>query len=137
VIIVWEAVALLYLHWATVRLFEIGALASIILGAAFLVLWLVGSWQIKRMGVYVNDTGVRVRGLVFSRTLPWSRVERIIVRDARIGGRQVVIDLNDGRTVKTSLWEQGIDFHNRRALFRAVCQELRERHRSAAVVVPA
>jgi hypothetical protein len=135
-IIVWEAGALAYLHWTTVRLFGLGTTASLVLGAAFVVLWVVGSWRINRMGVYVNHTGVLVRGLVFSRTLPWARVERIIVRSARIGGRQVLIDLRDGSTVKTSLWEQGVDFHHRRAVFRSVCQELRERHRAATAPAP-
>jgi hypothetical protein len=44
----------------------------------------------------------------------------------------VLIERRDGSTVNTELWAQGVDFHSRPKVFRAVYHELRERH-SAAV----
>jgi hypothetical protein len=47
-------------------------------------------------------------------------------------GMTVLIERRDGSTVNTELWAQGVDFHSRPKVFRAVYHELRERH-SAAV----
>ncbi|NJC70058.1 PH domain-containing protein [Planosporangium thailandense] len=85
------------------------------------------------MGVYVSGHGVRVLGLLGRRTVPWSEVDRITVRDTRYsigglrvaGGMSVQIDPHDGGPIETTLWAQGIDFAFRRHAFHAAYQELR------------
>jgi hypothetical protein len=47
-------------------------------------------------------------------------------------GMTVLIERRDGSTVNTELWAQGVDFHSRPKVFRAVYHELRERHSAAA-----
>jgi hypothetical protein len=131
----WEAAGLGYLHWATVRLFDLPPAGSRVLAAALAALWLVAAWRITVMGVCVSDTGLRLRGLTTTRTLRWAEVERITVeRTAHqvagvpvAAGRSVVVTLHSGERVPTPLWEQGMDFHARPALFQAVYRELRDR----------
>jgi Bacterial PH domain len=138
-IVAWELGGLAFVDWTSVRLFNLGTPAVAGLTAALAVLWLIGSWRIARMGVYVSEYGVRSRGIVGSRTLRWTQIERITLDEAvyRIGGLRVpggttvVIRCHDGTWVNTSLWVQGIDFHSRPALFREVYHGLREAHSAA------
>jgi hypothetical protein len=98
----------------------------------------VASYRILRMGVYVSGQGVRVLGLLGSRTVQWSEVERITVRDSRLsigrlqvaGGMGVQIEPRVGAPIETTLWAQGIDFAFRRDAFHAAYRELRQ-HLSA------
>jgi hypothetical protein len=43
----------------------------------------------------------------------------------------VLIERGDGSMVNTELWAQGVDFHSRPKVFRAVYHELRDRHLAA------
>jgi hypothetical protein len=138
-IIAWEFGGLAFLDWSTVRLFELAPRAAAMLTAGMVVLWLVASWRIVRMGVYVSEHGVRSRGVIGSRTLRWTQIEHITLDQAvyRVGrvrvpsGTTVVIKCRNGEWVNTSLWVQGVDFHARPHVFRDVYHGLRERHSAA------
>lgn len=142
---VWEFVALTIFGWTTVELFELGGLYVLALGLGLAALWALGCWRIARMGVYVSEYGVQVRGLVRSRTISWRKIEHIRLHQAahRIGrleipsGMTVLIEREDGTDVPTSLWAQGVDFHNQPGAFRAVYHDLRERHAAALRLAPA
>jgi hypothetical protein len=144
-IMVWEFAALAIFGWTTVGLFELGGLRVLALGAGLAALWGLGCWRIASMGVYVSGYGVRVRGLIRSRTIAWPEVEHIRLHDAahRIGrlripsGMTVLIERTNGADVPTSLWAQGVDFHNQPGAFRAVYHDLRERHAAALRPAPA
>jgi hypothetical protein len=105
-----------------------------LLVAALAVVWIAFSYRILRMGVYVSEQGVRVFRLIGSRTVRWSEVERITVRDTRhsigrmrvAGGMSVQIDPRHGAPIQTTLWAEGIDFVFRRHAFHAAYRELRE-----------
>jgi hypothetical protein len=105
-----------------------------LLVAALFAVWVAFSYRILRMGVYVSDQGVRVFRLIGSRTVRWSEVERITVRDTRhsigrlrvAGGMSVEIEPRDGAPIQTTLWAEGIDFVFRRHAFHAAYRELRE-----------
>jgi hypothetical protein len=138
-IVGWEFVGLVFLDWTTTRLFDLESRAALLLTAALTLLWLIGSWQIVRMGVYVSEYGVRSRGVIGSRTLRWTEIEhitldKVVYRLGRLrvpSGMAVVIECRNGTLVNTSLWVQGIDFHSRPAVFRDVYHGLRERHSAA------
>jgi hypothetical protein len=142
---VWEFAALAIFGWSTVELFELGGPRVLALGLGLAALWALGCWRIARMGVYVSEYGVRVRGLFRSRTVSWRSVEHIRLHEAahRIGrlqipsGMTVLIERADGTEVPTSLWAQGVDFHNQPGAFRAVYHDLRERHAAALRLAPA
>jgi hypothetical protein len=129
---------LAFFGWTTLRLFEptVGWTTP---GIALLVLtlfavWVVASYRILRMGVYVSDRGVRVLGLLGSRTVDWSEVDGITVRETRqsivglqvASGMSVQIEPRDGAPIETTLWAQGIDFAFRRHAFHAAYRELRQ-----------
>ncbi|MDR7323112.1 MULTISPECIES: PH domain-containing protein [Catenuloplanes] len=135
-VIAWEAASITALGWTSDRLFGFDTTATVIFSLILAAAWAVGAVRIARMGVYVGDPGVRVRGLFWTRTVPWSDIHRFRMQDVtyRIGtfripsGLTVVIDRHDGTEIKTELWAQGVDFHSRPGLFRQVFHELRERH---------
>jgi hypothetical protein len=138
-VIAWEAVALALLGWTTVRKFDLtGAGLRVVVGVLVLA-WLIGAWRIVRMGVCTSAGGVRIRGLIRSRTLRWSEVAHVHLHKAthKLGpweiesGLTVLIERRDGSMVNTELWAQGVDFHSRPRVFRAVYHELRTRHREA------
>jgi hypothetical protein len=99
----------------------------------------VGAWRILQMGAYVSLDGLRIRGLLRSRTMQWQEVANVRLHKAthRLGpweiesGMTVLIERRDGTTVNTELWAQGVDFHSRPTVFRAVYHELRDRHLAA------
>ncbi|MDQ7908372.1 PH domain-containing protein [Phytohabitans sp. ZYX-F-186] len=144
-IMVWELAALAIFGWTTVELFELGGLPVVALGLGLAALWVLGCWRIARMGVYVSEYGMRVRGLLRSRTMAWREVEHIRLHQAahRLGrleipsGMTVLIERTDGADVPTSLWAQGVDFHNQPGAFREVYHYLRERHAAALRPAPA
>jgi hypothetical protein len=138
-VIAWEAVALAMLAWATVRQFELSGHGVTLVACALAALWVIGAHRILRMGTYVAEHGVRLDGLLRSRTMRWRDVAHVRLHKAthRLGpwqiesGMTVLIERADGKTVNTELWAQGIDFHSRPTLFRAVYHELRNRHLAA------
>jgi Bacterial PH domain len=138
-VIAWELGGLAFVGWTTVGLFDLGPRPAAAVAGTLAVLWLLGSWRILRIGVYLNEYGVRVRGLVGSRTLRWTEIEFFAIEEVvhRLGGFQlpsgntVRIRCRDGRTVNTPLWAQGIDFHSRPRAFGEVYHALRERHLTA------
>jgi len=139
-VIAWEAVALGLLGWSTVAHFGLSGHGVRILGGVLAVIWVVGSWRILEMGVYVGPAGLRIRGLLRSRTMRWSEIAHVRLHrhSHKIGGWElqagmtVLIERPDGTTVNTELWAQGVDFHSRPQVFRDVYRELRERHLAAA-----
>ena len=143
-VIGWEAVALGLLGWSTVEQFGLAGPGVRILATVITAVWVVGGCRIREMGVYVGPAGLRIRGLVRSRTMRWEEIAHVRLHrhSHKIhsweiqGGMTVVIERRDGTMVNTELWAQGIDFHSRPQAFRAVYRELRERH-LAATIAPA
>jgi hypothetical protein len=133
-VIGWELGSFALLDWAAIRAFALTGTGVALLTGALAALWLVGSWQVLRMGVYVGPAGIRIRGLLGVRTLAWPEVAAIMVerRSARLLGIElglnVVIEHRTGASLSTPLWAEGIDFHRRRAAFHAVCHDLRAWH---------
>ena len=139
-VIAWEAVALGLFAWTTVRQFEVTGHGIRVVACLLAAVWTVGALRIMQMGAYVGTDGLRIHGLVRSRTMHWRDIAQVRLHRARhrLGpweiesGMTVLIERRDGSTVNTELWAQGIDFHSRPKLFRAVYQELRSRHLAAA-----
>jgi hypothetical protein len=138
-VIGWEAAALSLLAWATIRQFDLTGHGVKLVACALAALWVLGAHRILLMGAYVGATGLRIHGLLRSRTMRWGDVSHVRLHKAthRVGpwkiesGMTVLIERRDGRMVNTELWAQGVDFHSRPTLFRAVYQELRSRHLQA------
>lgn len=136
-ILAWELAGLAFLGWTSVRLFDLDPDATRGLVVALALTWVVGAVRVMWMGVYVSEYGVRVRGLLGSRTLRWTEIEEFVFDQPvwRLGGfriphgQTVLIKHRDGRYLNTSLWAQGIDFHARPRVFREVYGVLCERHR--------
>jgi hypothetical protein len=138
-VIGWEAIALGLLGWTSVDAFDLGWHGIRVMAAILSVAWVVGSWRILQMGAYVGVRGLRIQGLLRSRTLSWQEIAHVRLHKAthRLGpweiesGMTVLIERRDGTTVNTELWAQGVDFHSRPKVFRAVYHELRNRHLAA------
>ena len=135
-VIAWEAAALGLLAWATVRQFELTGHGVKLVACVLAAVWVIGAHRILQMGAYVGATGLRIHGLVRSRTMRWRDIAHVRLHKAthRLGpwqiesGVTVLIERRDGSMVNTELWAQGIDFHSRPSVFRAVYHELRSRH---------
>lgn len=79
----------------------------------FLVLWTLTSWRLNRMGVFVNDRGVRLRDFFSTQTIPWPSIATIedLPMDAgtglwasrRLGARAIWVVLADGEAIQTTL----------------------------------
>jgi Bacterial PH domain len=138
-VIGWEGVALALLAWTTIRLFDLTGPGVRVLAGVLAAVWIVGAWRILQLGAYVGAGGLRIRGLLRSRTLRWQEIAEVRLHRAahRLGpwqiesGMTVLIERRDGSTVNTELWAQGVDFHSRPKVFRAVYDELRNRHLAA------
>ena len=138
-VIGWEAVALGLLAWTTIRQFDLTGHGIRVLAGAIAALWVIGAGRILRMGAYLGPAGLRIHGLLRSRTMSWDEVADVRLHKAtqRLGpweiesGMTVLIERHDGATVNTELWAQGVDFHSRPKVFRAVYRELRDRHLAA------
>jgi len=138
-VIAWEAVALALLGWTTTRKFDLSGAGLWVLAGVLAAVWMIGAWRILRMGVSASTGGVRIRGLLRSRTLRWSEVAHVHLHKAthKLGpweiesGLTVLIERRDGSMVNTELWAQGVDFHSRPRVFRAVYHDLRNRHLQA------
>jgi Bacterial PH domain len=138
-VIAWEAPALALLGWSTADKFGLSGRGAWIMVAVLAAIWLIGAWRILRMGVYAGTDGVLIRGLLRSRTLRWQEVAHVHLHKAthRLGpweiesGLTVLIERRDGSMVNTELWAQGVDFHRRPRVFRAVYHELRALHLDA------
>jgi hypothetical protein len=139
-VIGWEAVALGLLGWTSARQFDLTGHGLRVLAGVLTVGWVLGGWRILRMGAYIGADGLRIRGLLRSRTLRWSDIAHVRLHKAthRVGrwdlesGLTVLIERRDGGVVNTELWAQGVDFHSRPTVFRAVYHELRNRHLAAS-----
>ncbi|GIF05289.1 PH domain-containing protein [Actinoplanes siamensis] len=139
-VIAWEAFALALLSWATIRQFDLMGHGVRVVACLLAAVWVVGAWRILQLGVYVSAEGVLIRGLLRSRVMPWPEIAGVHLRRAthRLGpwriesGTTVLLERRNGQTVNTELWEQGVDFHSRPKVFRAVYQEIRARHRTAS-----
>jgi hypothetical protein len=139
-VIAWEAVALALLGWTSIPQFDLTGPRIQIMAGLLVAVWMLGAWRIVRMGVYAGAAGVRIRGLLRSRTLRWPKVADVRLHKAthRLGrweiesGLTILIERRDGSTVNTELWAQGIDFHSRPSVFRAVYDELRTLHLDAS-----
>ncbi|MEU4782745.1 hypothetical protein [Micromonospora sp. NPDC023633] len=59
---------------------------------AFLALWMTLVARYFLVGVYVNDSGLRLRYTFSTRTLPWSRVTGFVVRPAELLGEPTARD---------------------------------------------
>ncbi len=137
-VIAWEAAALGLLGWTTIRQFDLTGHGVRVLAGAIAALWVIGAWRILRMGAYLSPAGLRIHGLLRSHTMSWREVANVRLHQAtqRLGpwkiqnGMTVLIERRDGATVNTELWAQGVDFHSRPKVFRAVYRELRDRHRA-------
>lgn len=138
-IVGWELVGLAFVDWTTIRLFDLMPADAWVVTGLLAIAWLVGSWRILRMGVYVSEIGVSIRGLAGSRTLRWTDIDQFALDQPvfRLGALQVPAGLTvlirhrNGEFVNTSLWAQGVDFHSRPRLFREVYGLLCERHWAA------
>ncbi len=138
-VIAWEAVALGLLGWTSARQFDLTGHGIRVLAGVLAAAWVIGAWRIVRMGAYVSVGGLRIRGLLRSRTLAWQEVRHVRLHKAThsVGrwkiesGMTVLIERRDGGCVNTELWAQGVDFHSRPGVFRAVYHELRDRHLAA------
>jgi hypothetical protein len=138
-VIGWEAVALGLLAWTTIRQFDLTGHGIRVLAAVFAAVWVLAAWRIIEMGAYLSAGGLRIRGLLRSHTMAWHEVGNVRLHKAahRLGpweiesGMTVLIERRDGTTVNTELWAQGVDFHSRPKVFRAVYHELRNRHLAA------
>jgi hypothetical protein len=142
IVLGWEAASLAVLGWTTARLFDLTGRSAWIMVGVLAAVWLLGCWRILRMGVYVSSRGVRIRGLLRDRTLHWHHIRHIWLHEAkhRLGpveipsGLTVLIERSDGSVVNTELWAQGVDFHSRPSVFRAVYHDLRRRHHAATAL---
>ncbi|MFI5897143.1 PH domain-containing protein [Actinoplanes sp. NPDC051513] len=138
-VVLWEAGALAYLHWATSRMLGLTDALELALAGFLAVVWLAGAWRIHRIGLYTSDDGIMIRNLMSTRKLTWQQVDNITVEQVghRVGafaipsGKCIMIRRGDGARVNTSLWEKGVDFHAQPERFRALYQELRDRHATA------
>jgi Bacterial PH domain len=138
-IIGWEAVALALLAWASIGTFDLSGHGVRLVACVLAATWVIGTHRILQMGAYVGVDGLRIHGLLRSRTMAWAEIAHVHLHEAshRIGplripsGLTVLIERRDGSTVNTELWAQGVDFHSRPKLFRAVYHELRTRHLAA------
>jgi hypothetical protein len=138
-VIGWEAVALGILGWTSVDQFDLTGHGIRVLAGVLAAVWVIGASRILQMGAYVSADGLRICGLLRSRTLQWQQIRHVRLHRAthRLGpweiesGMTVLIERRDGATVHTELWAQGVDFHSRPKVFRAVYDELRNRHLAA------
>jgi hypothetical protein len=137
-VVAWELFGLAFFGWTTERMLQPSIAWTppgiVLLVLALFAVWVLASYRILRMGVYVSDQGIRVLRLLGSRTVRWSEVERISVRDTRhsigrlqvAGGMSVQIEPRSGAPIETTLWAQGIDFAFRRHAFHSAYRELRQ-----------
>jgi hypothetical protein len=138
-VIGWEAAAMALLAWTTIQQFDLTGHGVRIVACVLAAVWVVTTGRILQMGAYVGPEGLLIRGLLRSHSMRWRDIARIRLHKAthKIGpweiesGMTVLVDCRDGSTVNTQLWAQGIDFHSRPTVFRAVYHELRNRHLAA------
>ena len=143
-VLAWEVASMAMLSWTTADLFDLTSRGTAVLNVLLALVWGFGAWRIAGMGVYVSEHSVRMRGLFRSQTLGWQEIASFRLHQAthRLGGLRIPGDLTvliercDGATVNTELWAQGVDFHSRPGLFRAVFHDLRERHLAATRLAP-
>jgi hypothetical protein len=138
-VIGWEAAALGLLAYSTIHQFGLTGHGIRIVACMLAAIWVIGTARIMQMGAYVGPDGLRIHGLLRSRTMRWRDIAHVRLHKAthKLGrweiesGMTVLIERRDGSTVNTELWAKGVDFHSRPTVFRAVYHELRDRHLEA------
>jgi hypothetical protein len=82
----------------------------------FSLLWQAVLWRVVLVGLYVGDLGIKVRMVVRTTVVPWSRIVR-----ARIGpatgnrrARAIWIVVRDSDDVETPIWQTGRPYHRNR-----------------------
>ena len=91
--------------------------ATWIVFLTFDALFLVMAWRIARVGLYINEHGVKVRMVLRTRIVPWNAIA--LVREGSATGydaRAVVLALRgQQRAVETPIWhEDGAPRHRNR-----------------------
>ncbi|WP_246608043.1 hypothetical protein [Paractinoplanes toevensis] len=82
-------------HWRSGRVLPVAGVGG------FLGVWLTLAWRLHRTALLVGDAGVRVRWLLRTRTIPWSRVSRFRTAPDVLVRERLWIVLIDGRMVRT------------------------------------
>jgi Bacterial PH domain len=78
-----------------------GALGALVIGG-FAVVWVTFAWRLYRTALVVGERGVRIRWLLFTRTIPWSSIKEFRTWPDRTVVRLVVV-LVDGRRLRTAV----------------------------------
>ncbi|WP_436494205.1 hypothetical protein [Actinokineospora sp. HUAS TT18] len=78
-----------------VGVLAVGAVAAVLIGLG---------WRWNRVGVFVGDSGVRVRRVLATRTVAWASVKKFVDRPAGIDpARAIWVVTVDGREIRTPL----------------------------------
>lgn len=82
-------------HWRSGMVLPVAGIGG------FLGVWLTVAWRLHRTALLIGDTGVRVRWLLHTRTIPWLQVSRFHTAPDILVRARLWIVLVDGRTVRT------------------------------------
>jgi hypothetical protein len=75
---------------------------------AFVAVWETMLWRAFPVGLYVSESGVKVRTVWRSRVLPWSAVTRVRAGPATGSAASAVwISTTTGPDVETPIWRRG------------------------------
>jgi hypothetical protein len=103
---------------------------------AFAAFWSALMWRVFRIGVYVGNGGVRVKGPIRTFTIPWAQVGGIRLAPLNApswlswlplapGIDAIWIDRRDGPPIQTLLNNQSAEFLGRRGAFGRTVASLR------------
>jgi hypothetical protein len=82
----------------------IGALATF----GSLCIWMIAAYRIMRIGLYISKSGLRVRTVPRTQTIPWSAVSSIDIVQASLSRRDgISIALTSGQQILTPVWRRG------------------------------
>ena len=75
----------------------------------FVLMWEVFLWRVTLVGVFVSDYGIKIRMVLQTRVIPWSRVGRAWAgQAASYDAWQVWVSTRDPeRDFETPIWRQG------------------------------
>jgi len=75
----------------------------------FVLLWQLVLWRTVLVGVYVSDRGIKIRSVVRTHVVPWSRVDRVWTGQAdRYDAWQIWVTTRDPqRHLPTPIWRRG------------------------------
>jgi hypothetical protein len=91
---------LLVLNLAVRHRESLGAGALVVVPVA---VWLTLAWRFHRTALVVGDTGVRVRWLLKTRTIPWDDIDGFWFGEDILGTDRLWIGLKDGRRIRTPI----------------------------------